>query len=136
MQKFLLELGKGYEFVARQQHIRTELNDFFIDLVFYNYHLKCFVLIDLKTSQLTHQDIGQMDMYVKMYDELKKSEEDNPTLGIVLCTETDKDVAHYSILSENEQLFAAKYVTYLPTEDELKREIERQKAFFEEQNNG
>ncbi len=132
LQKFLLELGKGYAFVARQQHIRTELNDFFIDLVFYNYHLKCFVLIDLKTTQLTHQDIGQMDMYVKMYDELKKADDDNPTLGIVLCTETDKDVAHYSILNDNEQLFAAKYMTYLPTQDQLKEEIERQVEFFKE----
>lgn len=133
LQKFLLELGKGYAFVARQQHIRTELNDFYIDLVFYNYLLKCFVLIDLKTSQLTHQDIGQMDMYVRMYDDLKRGEGDNPTLGIVLCTETDRDVAHYSILNGSEQLFAAKYLTYLPTQEQLKREIEMQKFFFREQ---
>ncbi len=133
LQQFLLELGKGYAFVARQQHIRTELNDFYIDLVFYNFLLKCFVLVDLKTGQLTHQDIGQRDMYVRMYDELKKSLDDNPTLGIVLCTETDKDVAHFSILSDNEQLFAAKYLTYLPSKEQLRREIEMQKAFFEEQ---
>lgn len=133
LQKFLLEMGKGYAFVARQQHIRTELDDYFIDLVFYNYLLKCFVLIDLKTSKLTHQDIGQMDMYVRMYDDLKKSPDDNPTLGIVLCTETDKDVAHYSVLNGSEQLFAAKYVTYLPTQEQLRDEIERQKAFFAEQ---
>ena len=130
LQKFLLEMGKGYAFVARQQHIRTELNDFYIDLVFYNYLLKCFVLVDLKTSQLTHQDIGQMDMYVRMYDELKRGEGDGPTLGIVLCTETDKDVAHYSVLNGSEQLFAAKYVTYLPTQEQLRQEIERQKAFY------
>ena len=133
LQKFLLEMGKGYAFVARQQHIRTELNDFYIDLVFYNYLLKCFVLIDLKTSQLTHQDIGQMDMYVRMYDELRKADDDNPTLGIVLCTETDKDVAHFSVLNGSDQLFAAKYLTYLPTKEQLKAEIEEQKAFFAEQ---
>lgn len=133
LQKFLLEMGKGYAFVARQQHIRTELNDFYIDLVFYNYLLKCFVLIDLKTSQLTHQDIGQMDMYVRMYDDLKKSEDDNPTLGIVLCTETDRDIAHYSLLNGSDQLFAAKYMTYLPTEEQLRHEIEREKLFFEAQ---
>lgn len=133
LQKFLLEMGKGYAFVARQQHIRTELNDFYIDLVFYNYLLKCFVLIDLKTSQLTHQDIGQMDMYVRMYDKLKRGDGDNPTLGIVLCTETDKDVAHFSVLNGSEQLFAAKYLTYLPTQEQLRREIEEQKAFFAQQ---
>lgn len=133
LQKFLLEMGKGYAFVARQQHIRTELDDFYIDLVFYNYLLKCFVLIDLKTGRLTHQDIGQMDMYVRMYDELKRGEGDNPTLGIVLCTETDKDIAHFSVLNGSDQLFAAKYLTYLPTEEELKEEIERQKEFFVEQ---
>lgn len=133
LQKFLLEMGKGYAFVARQQHIRTELDDFYINLVFYNYLLKCFVLIDLKTGRLTHQDIGQMDMYVRMYDELKRGEGDNPTLGIVLCTETDNDVAHFSVLNGSDQLFAAKYLTYLPTQDELKKEIERQKEFFAEQ---
>lgn len=136
LQKFLLELGKGYAFVARQQHIRTELNDFYIDLVFYNYLLKCFVLIDLKTSQLTHQDIGQMDMYVRMYNELRRSPGDNPTLGIVLCTETDADVAHFSVLNGSDQLFAAKYLTYLPTQEQLRAEIERQKAFYLEQHPG
>lgn len=99
--------------------------------MFYNYILKCFVLIDLKTTQVTHQDIGQMDMYVRMYDELKKSKDDNPTIGILLCTDTDADVARYSILNGNEQLFATKYKTYLPTEEELKAEIESQKAIFE-----
>lgn len=99
--------------------------------MFYNYILKCFVLIDLKTTQVTHQDIGQMDMYVRMYDELKKAKDDNPTIGILLCTDTDADVARYSILNGNEQLFATKYKTYLPTEEELKAEIESQKAIFE-----
>ena len=131
LQKFLIELGKGYAFVARQQHIHTEKEEYFIDLVFYNYILKCFVLIDLKTKKITHQDVGQMDMYVRMYDELKKSKEDNPTIGIVLCSETDEDIAKYSILKGNEQLFASKYKLYLPTEDELRAEIETQKAIFE-----
>lgn len=134
LQKFMIELGKGYAFVARQQHIHTEKEDYFIDLVFYNYILKCFVLIDLKTKKITHQDVGQMDMYVRMYDELKKSKEDNPTLGIILCLETDEDIARYSILNGNTQLFATKYKTYLPTEEELKAEIENQKAMFELQN--
>ena len=131
LQKFLLELGRGFSFVARQQKITFDGRHFFIDLVFYNYILKCFVLIDLKTSQVTHQDIGQMDMYVRMYDELKKSKEDNPTIGILLCSETDADIAKYSILKGNEQLFASKYKLYLPTEEELKAEIESQKAIFE-----
>lgn len=131
LQKFLMELGKGYAFVARQQHIRTEKEDYYIDLVFYNYILKCFVLIDLKINKITHQDVGQMDMYVRMYDELKKREDDNPTIGIVLCEETDEDIARYSILHGNEQLFASKYKLYLPSEEELKREISRQKAIFE-----
>jgi predicted nuclease of restriction endonuclease-like (RecB) superfamily len=130
MQKFLMEMGKGYAFVARQQHIHTEKRDYYIDLVFYNYILKCFVLIDLKTSSITHQDVGQMDMYIRMYDELKKSQDDNPTLGIVLCSETDEDIARYSVLHGNEQLFASKYKLYLPTEEELRAEIETQKAMF------
>lgn len=130
LQKFLMELGKGYAFVARQQHIHTEKEDYFIDLVFYNYILKCFVLIDLKTKKITHQDVGQMDMYVRMYDELKKSKEDNPTIGILLCSDTDSDIAKYSILKGNEQLFASKYKLYLPTEEELRAEIENQKTIF------
>lgn len=130
LQKFLMELGKGYAFVARQEHIHTEKQDYYIDLVFYNYILKCFVLIDLKTDKITHQDIGQMDMYIRMYDELKRGVDDNPTLGIVLCSETDEDIARYSILRGNEQLFASKYKLYLPTEEELKMEIERQKENF------
>ena len=130
LQKFLLELGKGYAFVARQQHIRTEKEDYFIDLVFYNYILKCYVLIDLKAGKITHQDVGQMDMYVRMYDELKRREDDNPTLGILLCTETDEDIARFSVLHGNEQLFATKYKLYLPTEEELRAEIETQKTIF------
>lgn len=130
LQKFLMELGKGYAFVARQQHIRTEKQDYFIDLVFYNYILKCFVLIDLKTEKITHQDVGQMDMYIRMYDELKRSEGDNPTIGIVLCSDTDEDIARYSVLHGNEQLFASKYKLYLPTEEELRAEIEAQKTMF------
>ena len=133
LQKFLMELGKGYAFVSRQQHIHTEKEDYFIDLVFYNYILKCFVLIDLKTKKITYQDVGQMDMYVRMYDELKKSKEDNPTIGIVLCSETDADIAKYSILKGNEQLFATKYKLYLPTEEQLKFEIESQKSIFNSQ---
>ena len=104
LQKFLMELGKGYAFVARQQRIHTEKQDYFIDLVFYNYILKCFVLIDLKTERITHQDVGQMDMYIRMYDEMKRSEGDNPTIGIVLCSETDEDIARYSVMHGNEQL--------------------------------
>ena len=130
LQKFLMELGKGYAFVARQQHIKTEKEDYFIDLVFYNYILKCFVLIDLKTEKITHQDVGQMDMYVRMYDELKKGENDNPTLGIVLCADTDEDIARYSVLHGNEQLFVSKYKAYLPSEEELRAEIETQKLMF------
>ena len=130
LQKFLMELGKGYAFVARQQHIHTEKQDYYIDLVFYNYILKCFVLIDLKTKPITHQDVGQMDMYIRMYDELKRSEGDNPTIGIVLCSDTDEDIARYSVLHGNEQLFASKYKLYLPTEEELRAEIETQKAIF------
>ena len=130
LQKFLMELGKGYAFVARQQHIHTEKQDYYIDLVFYNYILKCFILIDLKTDKVTHQDVGQMDMYIRMYDELKRGEGDNPTLGIVLCADTDEDVARYSVMHGSEQLFASKYKLYLPTEEELRAEIEAQKAIF------
>ena len=130
LQKFLMELGKGYAFVARQQHIHTEKQDYYIDLVFYNYILKCFVLIDLKTEKITHQDVGQMDMYIRMYDELKRNEGDNPTIGIVLCSDTDDDIARYSVMHGNEQLFASKYKLYLPTEEELKAEIETQKEIF------
>lgn len=136
LQKFIMEMGKGYAFVARQQHIHTTKQDYYIDLVFYNYILKCFVLIDLKTSKITHQDVGQMDMYIRMYDELKRGEGDNPTLGIVLCSETDEDIARYSVLRGNEQLFASKYKLYLPNEELLRAEIESQKAIFQIQNGG
>ena len=128
LQQFLLELGKGFAFVARQQRISTETQDFYIDLVFYNYLLKCFVLIDLKTGHLTHQDIGQMDMYVRMYDNLRRSADDNPTVGILLCGSKDKSVVRYSVLHESEQLFASKYRLVLPSEEELRREIDRERA--------
>ena len=131
---FLMELGKGFAFVDRQKHIHTEKDDYYIDLVFYNYHLRCFVLIDLKTTKLRYQDVGQMDMYVKMYDELVRPEGHNPTIGMLLCAETDEDVAHYSVLNGNDQLFAAKYLTFMPTQEELRREIEQQKAFYRLQN--
>ncbi|MDE6514831.1 MAG: PDDEXK nuclease domain-containing protein, partial [Bacteroidales bacterium] len=130
LQKFLLELGKGFSFVTRQKLIRTEKKDYFIDLVFYNYILKSFVLIDLKTTPITHQDVGQMDMYVRIYDERIRGEDDNPTIGIVLCSETDEDIARYSVLHDSDRLFASKYMLCMPTEDELRQEIERQKAFF------
>ncbi|MCZ2339013.1 MAG: DUF1016 domain-containing protein, partial [Chitinophagales bacterium] len=133
LQAFILELGKGFAFVSRQEHIRTENSDFYIDLVFYNYILKCFVIVELKTDKLTHQDIGQLDMYVRMYDDLKRQADDNPTIGLLLCTDTDKVVAKYSVLSENKQLFASKYIHYLPSEEELVREIELQKRLFEQQ---
>lgn len=130
LQEFMVELGRGFAFVARQQHIFTDVGDFYIDLVFYNYILKCFVLIDLKKGRITHQDVGQMDMYVRMYDDLKRTEGDNPTVGIVLCSETSKDIARYSVLHESEQLFAAKYMPLMPTEEELRREIEQQKELY------
>lgn len=131
LQKFIMELGKGYAFVARQQLIRTDLKDYYIDLVFYNYILKCFLLVDLKTSEITHQDIGQMDMYIRMYDNLKCTDGDNPTIGLLLCAETSKDLARYSILHDNAQLFATKYLTYLPKREDLIAEIKQQKEFFE-----
>ena len=130
LEKFLLELGKGFAFVARQQHIHTEKRDYYIDLVFYNIYLKCYVLIDLKTSQITHQDLGQMDMYVRMYDEIKRTEGDNPTIGIILCDDTDDDIARFSILHDNDHLFASKYMLYMPTQEQLRNEIERQKAIY------
>jgi hypothetical protein len=131
----MIELGKGFAFVARQHHIKTENQDYFVDLVLYNYILKCFVLIDLKTTKIVHQDVGQMDMYIRMYDEMKRTEGDNPTLGIVLCADTDEDIARYSILNGNEQLFASKYKTYMPSDEELKAEIETQKRLFYLQQN-
>lgn len=135
IQKFMMELGKGFAFVERQQHIRTENSDFYIDLVFYNYILKCFVIVELKTEKLTHQDIGQLDMYVRMYDDLKKQENDNPTIGLLLCTETDRTIIKYSVLNDSKNLFASKYINYLPSEEELINEIERQKTLFESKKN-
>lgn len=128
LQAFLLELGKGFAFVARQQRISTESKDFYIDLVFYNYLLKCFVLFDLKTGELEHQDIGQMDMYVRMYDDLRRGPDDNPTVGIILCSDKDASVVRYSVLNGNEQLFASRYRLVLPSEEELRQELERERA--------
>jgi len=125
IQEFLLELGRGFAFVDRQKRVKTEHSDFYIDLVFYNYILKCFVVLDLKRGKLTHQDVGQMDMYVRMFDDLEKSKDDNPTIGIILCTEKDNTVVKYSVLDDSENLFVSKYQLYLPTEDELRQEIEK-----------
>ncbi len=133
LQQFLLELGKGFAFVGRQQRISTETQDFYIDLVFYNYLLKCFVLIDLKTGHLAHQDIGQMDMYVRLYDDLRRGESDNPTVGILLCGSKDQSVVRYSVLHESEQLFASKYRLVLPSEDELRQEFDRDRQAVEAQ---
>lgn len=130
LEKFLMEMGKGYALVARQQHIRTEENDYYIDLVFYNYLIKSFILVDLKVNRITYQDVGQMDMYLQMYDKMRKGPDDNPTIGIILCTETDSDVARYSTLAKNDQMFAAKYKLYLPDKEDLRREIERQKELY------
>ena len=130
LRSFILEMGRGFAFMYEQYHLATSGGDYFIDLVFYNVVLKCYFLIDLKTTRITHQDVGQMDMYIRMFDELKRTEGDNPTIGLLLCAETDEDIARYSVLNGNEQLFAAKYLTYLPTEEELRREIEQQKEFF------
>lgn len=136
IQKFLLEFGKGFAFVARQQHISTDTSDFYIDLVFYNYILKCFVIIDLKTGELSHQDIGQIDMYVRMYDDMKRSEGDNPTIGILLCSEKDETIVKYSVLNDKNNLFASKYLLYLPKEEELKEIIDQDRIRFElDQNN-
>ncbi len=131
LKNFLLEMGKGFSFVARQFRISTETSHFYIDLVFYNYLLKCFVIIDLKTGKLSHQDIGQMDMYVRMFDDLKRGEDDNPTIGIILCDNKDETLVKYSVLKENEQIFASKYKRVLPTEEELIAEIEREKRLIE-----
>ncbi|MGO2146518.1 MULTISPECIES: PDDEXK nuclease domain-containing protein [Halomonas] len=128
LQQFLLELGKGFAFVERQQRIRFDDEDFYIDLVFYNFKLKCFLLVDLKLGKLKHQDIGQMDTYVRLYDEQRKGSDDNPTIGLVLCSEKSEAVVKYSVLADQKQLFAAKYLPYLPSEEELKRELERERA--------
>jgi predicted nuclease of restriction endonuclease-like (RecB) superfamily len=136
LQDFLLELGKGFAFVARQQRVSFTDEDFYIDLVFYNFKLKCFLLVDLKLGKLTHQDMGQMDTYVRLYDERVKDADDNPTIGLVLCSEKSEAVVRYSVLAEQRQLFAAKYLPDLPTEEELKRALERERAFIENQSNG
>lgn len=136
LQKFLLELGKGFSFVARQFRISTETTHYYIDLVFYNYILKCFVLLDLKTEKLSHQDLGQMDMYIRMFDDLKKGTDDNPTIGIILCTDKDETMIKYSMLEEHQQLFASKYLTFLPTEKELIEEIEYVKLLNEKRLTG
>lgn len=135
---FLMEMGRGFAFVARQQHIVTDTEDYYIDLVFYNIELKCYVLIDLKMGKVTHQDIGQMDMYIRMYDDLKCKEGDNPTIGILLCSETSESIARYSVLHDNNNLFMAKYLTYLPSKERLAAEIESQKEIFrlQHENNG
>ena len=133
LQAFLLELGKGFAFVARQQRLSTESKDFYIDLVFYNYLLKCFVLFDLKTRELTHQDIGQMDMYVRLYDDQRRSPDDGPTVGIILCAHKDHTVVRYSVLQGNEQIFASKYKLILPSEEELRAELLREQALIAEQ---
>ncbi len=130
LKDFLLEMGRGFAFMAEQYHISTDAGDFFIDLVFYNVVLKCYVIIDLKTKKVTHQDVGQMDMYVRMFDDLKRTDSDNPTIGLLLCADTSKDIAQYSVLHENKQLYAAKYLTYMPSEEVLRREIELQKEIF------
>ena len=133
LQQFLLELGKGFAFVERQQRIRFDDEDFYIDLVFYNFKLKCFLLIDLKIGKLKHQDVGQMDTYVRLYDEQYKGTDDNPTIGLVLCSEKSEAVVKYSVLSDQKQLFASKYMIHLPSEEELKQELERERASVQQQ---
>ena len=135
LEHFLMEMGKGYALVDRQMHIHTEDNDYYIDLVFYNYLLKCFVLVDLKTTKVSYEDVGQMDMYLKLFDTYKRPEGDNPTIGIILCSETNADVARFSTLATNKQMYASKYLTYMPSKEVLAREIERQKEIFRLQNN-
>ena len=136
LQSFLLEMGHGFSFVARQMRVSTETSHFYLDLVFYHYVLKCFVIIDLKTTKLTHQDIGQIDMYVRMFDDLKRGPDDNPTIGLILCTDKDETIVQYSVLKGSEQLFASKYRTVLPTEAELIAELERERRVIEEKQNG
>lgn len=136
LEHFLMEMGKGYALVNRQMHIHTEDDDYYIDLVFYNYLLKCFVLVDLKTTKISYEDVGQMDMYLKLFDTYKRTEGDNPTIGIILCSETNADVARFSTLASNKQMYASKYLTYMPSKEVLAREIEQQKEIFRLQNNG
>ncbi len=131
LQEFLLELGKGFAFVGRQQRIRTEDQDFYIDLVFYNFKLKCFLLIDLKLGKLSHQDVGQMDTYVRIYDQHHRNKDDNPTIGLILCSQKSEAVVKYSVLTDKQQLFSAKYMPYLPTVQELKHELEKERINVE-----
>ena len=131
LQMFLLELGKGFSFVARQKHIRFDDDDYFIDLVFYNYFLKCFLLIDLKLGKLTHKDVGQMDGYVRLFEDQFKVPGDNPTIGLILCSDKSESVARYSVLNEGKQIFAAKYLSILPSEEELKRAIAKERQILE-----
>ena len=135
LEHFLMEMGKGYALVNRQMHIHTEDDDYYIDLVFYNYLLKCFVLVDLKTTKVSYEDVGQMDMYLKLFDTYKRTEGDNPTIGIILCSETNADVARFSTLATNKQMYASKYLTYMPSKEVLAREIEQQKEIFRLRNN-
>ncbi|VAW49601.1 FIG074102: hypothetical protein [hydrothermal vent metagenome] len=132
LQQFLLELGKGFAFVERQKRVSTEDQDFYIDLVFYNFKLKCFLLIDLKIGKLAHQDVGQMDTYVRIFDQHLKEPNDNPTIGLILCSEKSEAVAKYSVLTDNQQLFASKYLPFLPTEEELRQELERERRLLSE----
>ena len=125
-------MGRGFSFVARQKHIDMDGQHFYIDLVFYNYILKCFVLIDLKTGELTHQDVGQMDSYVRIYDDIQKGDDDNPTIGVILCSAKNKAIAKYSVLSESRQIFASKYLLTLPSETELQKYIEEERERIEE----
>lgn len=135
LEHFLMEMGIGYALVNRQMHIHTEDDDYYIDLVFYNYLLKCFVLVDLKTTKVSYEDVGQMDMYLKLFDTYKRTEGDNPTIGIILCSETNADVARFSTLATNKQMYASKYLTYMPSKEVLAREIEQQKEIFRLRNN-
>ena len=133
LQQFLLELGRGFAFVSRQQRISTDDQDFYLDLVFYNFKLKCFLLIDIKLGKLNHQDVGQMDTYVRIYDQHYKGDDDNPTIGLILCSEKSQAVAKYSVLTDSRQLFASKYLPYLPTEEELRLELQRERRLLNEE---
>lgn len=131
LQRFLLELGRGFAFVARQQRISVEDQDFYLDLVFYNFKLKCFLLIDLKLGRLSHQDVGQMDTYVRIYDQHYKGDDHNPTIGLILCSEKSTAVAKYSVLADSKQLFVSKYLPFLPSEEELRIELLRERALLQ-----
>jgi predicted nuclease of restriction endonuclease-like (RecB) superfamily len=132
LQLFLLELGKGFAFVGRQKRMQFDNDYFYIDLVFYNCILKCYLLIDLKIGELAHQDVGQMDSYIRTFDDKYIAEGDNPTIGLILCAKKNKTIARYSVLNDSKQLFASKYMLYLPTEEELRRELERERRLIEE----